>query len=89
MPKTMTLEDIEAFKAKWVAAVQRALAAGFDVSPDRVPPISSSPQGCKPDLSPPRPADQSTNTARLCSKGDRVPRRPRLPHQLVPLARLE
>lgn len=30
-PKEMTLQDIEEFKAAWVAAVKRSLTAGFDV----------------------------------------------------------
>lgn len=31
MPKEMTLEDIDRFKAAWVNALKRALKAGFDV----------------------------------------------------------
>ena len=31
VPKAMTKQQIENFKKDWVAAVQRALKAGFDV----------------------------------------------------------
>jgi 2,4-dienoyl-CoA reductase-like NADH-dependent reductase (Old Yellow Enzyme family) len=34
VPKAMSLEDIEAFKVSWVAAVKRSLIAGFDASSD-------------------------------------------------------